>query len=547
MPLSMPRPYRDPNGSYYLRMRVPKGLRAVVGKGVEKRSLGTKDPEEAIRRHVRALAEVRARWDNLRKEATTLTEREAHALAQTVFENWRAWHRDNPSEQYIWHTRLYDRLWAEGPPNPELEPGQIGSLSIDTLTVRAMRGFCFQQADFGLAEHGTRVDEESRRKLAKAVGAAFQRASVVLEREAHGIFAPGEAPEPFRWPPPGIAAPDHCVRQARSGNDPRITGLFQGWWEEARAAGRKPSTHESYRNTIDGFVEFLGHDDASRVTARDVVAYKDHRLGTPSRRTGRVPSPKTVKDSDLAALKVVFGWGVANSKIATNPAQGVTIRLGTPRKVRSKGFSDGEARAILAAALDYVPRGGERPCTAFAKRWVPWLCAFTGARVGEIAQLRRQDLRREGDNWVIHITPDAGTVKTNQARDVVLHPQLAELGFPEFVQGRPSGPLFLTLGPNGDVLGPLQALKNRLAEFARSIVADREVKPNHGWRHRFKTVGMQAGIDSRILDAVQGHAGRSVADAYGEVTVLTMGLAISRLPAFDLEKLGSGRRTQVEG
>jgi hypothetical protein len=112
MPLSMPRPYRDPNGSYYLRMRVPKGLRAVVGKGVEKRSLGTKDPEEAIRRHVRALAEVRAGWDNLRKEATTLTEREAHALAQTVFENWRAWHRDNPSEQYIWQTRLYDRLWA---------------------------------------------------------------------------------------------------------------------------------------------------------------------------------------------------------------------------------------------------------------------------------------------------------------------------------------------------------------------------------------------------------------------------------------------------
>jgi integrase len=69
--------------------------------------------------------------------------------------------------------------------------------------------------------------------------------------------------------------------------------------------------------------------------------------------------------------------------------------LGTPRKVRSKGFSDDEARAILAAALNYGP-GSERPCTAFAKRWVPWLCAFTGARVGELAQLRREDLRREG-------------------------------------------------------------------------------------------------------------------------------------------------------
>ena len=34
---------------------------------------------------------------------------------------------------------------------------------------------------------------------------------------------------------------------------------------------------------------------------------------------------------------------------------------------------------------------------------------------------------------VIRITPEAGTVKTDEARDVVLHPHLIELGFPEFV------------------------------------------------------------------------------------------------------------------
>jgi integrase len=241
----------------------------------------------------------------------------------------------------------------------------------------------------------------------------------------------------------------------------------------------------------------------------------------------------------LSALKAVFGWAVANGRVQSNPAQGVTIKLGTPRKVRSQGFSDDEARAILAAALSYVPGTGERPYTAFAKRWVPWLCAFTGARVGEIAQLRRQDLRREGDDWVIRITPDAGTVKTNQARDVVLHPQLVELGFPEFVQDRPDGPLFLAPGLS-DVLGPLQTLKNRLGEFARSIVPDRGVKPTHGWRHRFKTVGMQAGVEGRILDAIQGHSGRSVSQSYGEVTIVTMSAAMRRLPPFDLSQLRRG-------
>ena len=57
-----------------------------------------------------------------------------------------------------------------------------------------------------------------------------------------------------------------------------------------------------------------------------------------------------------------------------------------------------------------------------------------------------------------------------------------------------------------------------------------QVAPNHGWRHRFKTVGMEAGIDHRILDAIQGHAPGTVGGGYGEVTLRTQAEAISRLP-----------------
>ncbi len=62
--------------------------------------------------------------------------------------------------------------------------------------------------------------------------------------------------------------------------------------------------------------------------------------------------------------------------------------------------------------------------------------------------------------------------------------------------------LLVTPAANGDVLGPLQGLKNRLAEFARKIVPDPNVAPDHGWRHRFKTIGMEAGTAPRILDAI---------------------------------------------
>lgn len=57
-----------------------------------------------------------------------------------------------------------------------------------------------------------------------------------------------------------------------------LSGILAGWWREAQATGRKPSTYESYRNTVTGLTKFLDHDDASRVSPEDVVRFKDHRL-----------------------------------------------------------------------------------------------------------------------------------------------------------------------------------------------------------------------------------------------------------------------------
>jgi site-specific recombinase XerD len=117
---------------------------------------------------------------------------------------------------------------------------------------------------------------------------------------------------------------------------------------------------------------------------------------------------------------------------------------------------------------------------------------------------------------------------------VVLHPHLIEQGFPEFVASAPQGHLFLRPAKDGGVLGPLQGVKNRLQEFARAIVTDPNVAPNHGWRHRFKTVGMEAGIPPRILDAIQGQAPVSVADHYGDVTLRITADAIAKMPRIEV-------------
>ena len=135
----------------------------------------------------------------------------------------------------------------------------------------------------------------------------------------------------------------------------------------------------------------------------------------------------------MRRLKTVFGWAVVNMKMTINPAAGITVKLGQTRKLRSKGLTDEEAQALLAAASAYHAGEREDPKTSEAKRWVPWLLAYTGARLGEVAQLRKQDLRKAGEGWVITITPEAGTVKTDEAREVPLHEHLEALGFDAFV------------------------------------------------------------------------------------------------------------------
>ena len=128
-------------------------------------------------------------------------------------------------------------------------------------------------------------------------------------------------------------------------------------------------------------------------------------------------------------------------------------------------------------------------------------------------------------------------MKTNEARDVVLHKQLVEIGFPAFVEASADGPLFLTPGAGGDVLGPLNGLKNRMREFIRPIVPDPRVQPNHGWRHLFSTICKEAEIDPSVYHAIMGHADITVADNYGDVSLKAQASAIYKLPSFDLDKL----------
>jgi integrase len=498
-------------------------------------SLRTRDPSAAKVRHAQVSGYLETVWTALRNDApAALTHKEATALAGELY---RAWANGADRERTTSITRI-DGRWV---PSTELQEDlEAQWAAVVERWDGEMQGGDLEQPlgpliDRLLLARGIcRVDETSRSFLLSAFALALRDAFAARKRNTEGDYRPDPMAERFpAWSrpdnqPPAMP-PTPSVGRADS-----LTQLVEDWWKEAAATGLAVSTYESYRNTMARLVAFLKHDSAGRVTTADVIAFKDFRLTELNQRTGQPISPKTVKDSDLAGLKSVFGWALGNRRMASNPALGINIKLGKKTRTRSKGFTEDEAVAVLTHASAHKSGPREDPKTAAAKRWGPWLCAYSGARIGEVVQLRKEDVRQLAGLWSANVTPEAGTVKNKEAREISLHPHLIEMGFADFVEASPDGYLFLTPSRSGEIRGSWRGVKNRVADFVREVVTDTRVAPNHAWRHLFKTIGLENGMQERVLDAICGHAPTTVGGTYGEVTLRAKANEMMKFPRFEL-------------
>ncbi len=252
-------------------------------------------------------------------------------------------------------------------------------------------------------------------------------------------------------------------------------------------------------------------------------------------------SASTVRKNWITASKTVFGWAVEHKHIPRNPF--AQVRITVPKKHRlreTQAFLPDEWRVILRAALAITKV--ETPDDA-AKRWVPWLCADTGARPGEITQLRGRDVIERDGVHGLRITPEAGTVKNKKARVVPIHDHLIEQGFLKFVEHNGDGPMFYR-APLGkpEYTDPLKAKKpryaqarQRLADWVRDLgVTDRELLPNHAWRHTVKQIADRVGISERMSDYITGHAHKTAGAGYGAPILNDMAEALKKFPRYEV-------------
>lgn len=513
---------KEKDGRFYARIAVPAALRESIGKSELVAPLGG-DRRAAMRLLPEAVAAFQRQLDAARPlGAIAIEPQVAHrplSIEQMAARSYKdRLHQDSilRDNSIAWASVAIDTGYAA-----LLRDGMAGRLPDSTLVDlvgNRIEGF--------RARGDTMVQMGSPewRYLASALCASeYEALERVLERD-EGVFD---------------GKPRHPILQSLDDPEPAPeTDLMELWDQYVAMRKKEGSMQDGGRRQVLAVKSLIGYTsktNANDLTVKDISDWQDHLLDQ--------IAVRTIAKVYLPTIRSLFKWAVMKQKMVMNPA--ADAKQAAPKRIRSReaGYTHGEAIILLTASRAYSPKLSpkgkvlENAKVTAAKRWVPILCAYTGARISELTQLRREDLRIEEEHWIARITPEAGRVKTGQYRDVPLHPQLVELGFPDYFESVASGPLFHMSPEPSRNYTHAQKMANRLRDWLHEEkLVPANVQPCHGWRHRFKTVGIELGIAERVIDAIQGHAPRRSGDNYGDVTIKARCNAIGRFPTLELSE-----------
>jgi len=517
-------------GGFVARKVIPFDVRdeyaTLHGKRTEERlNTGPLPLSLARAKHREWSSDIEARIANIRAarkgEGRTLTPKEARALAG----DWYHWFTARMATQNwpadVWgdyQAQVRSELYGPAMAGGVFSGDPLEFWERDSGMRERVRPIIADEARSNqfLAAKRLVLDAASRDMFLDYVTRDFFAALALLARRARGDHGPDKWAEQF---------PSY-----ESTADPNLTpwSLFERWIAKAKPAS---STVDRWRGVFLRLQSDFPNVSAAALLPEQMQEWTN-RLIEPGRSAG------TVSHIWVGAARTVFAWAIDEKLISRNPFIGWRVKV--PKKIRmreTKSFTDGEIETILSTALATEVRNK----TDAARRWCPWLAAYSGSRMGELTQLRGVDIIERDGIHAIKISPEAGTTKTGKARTVPLHEDLIEQGFLAFVKANGAGPLFYNASKQPD--GPIDPTNPRkpryvkareqVATWVRSLgVNDPELSPNHAWRHTFKAIGFRSGMSEKVLDAIVGHAPASVGRGYGEPTLADKTKELQKFPRY---------------
>jgi len=457
----------------------------------------------------------------------------------------------------------------------------------DRTTVKALVDFGFLPKSALPDNRRSPVPEELRaQRWFQYLCRLIERAEVELARRRlealQSGYVPPAADELFRTALPDIVA----VSQPRVPGPRRTVSDLVSAFVAKKKIEVGSSRQSQFRVPMRALEEELGRQfpvaEVSRQHCKDLAAlfvripayvgqhYKDMTLraaaDTYEKQNGQSAARYDEAAKHMAVLRRVFDFAVNEEWIAVNPAQKVEVDrpLRRAKKFEAKGekyqpFEMSDLKAIFGGKF-YNDRNAH-PLTGRGLRtgkyephrfWTPLLALWTGARMNELLQLERADIKEESGIPFIAVTdqdeighdPETFTkrVKTTQSvRDIPLHPELVRLGFLDWALQRKPGRLFpeAKQPPNGKPSDIYSKRFKTLIDGCGVWVPRRKVF--HSFRNSFNDAMRDAGVPEEMRSAINGWSnqktmdgrygrGHKVSTLYGEIKKVTYpGLDLSHL------------------
>lgn len=465
--------------TYYARLDVPLDLVAHYGTTTRKKSLRTKDENEAKKRLWPVVEGWQAEFDEVRSRRELTPDDKAAAVWQhyeATLESYDRKQRAMPTAEQldVEIQRFYRRL-ENGEINSDNLVDRINAYTeielmkrarADDANLRSRRLAALKRAlasgdnklvaptvqDF-VAKHRLLVDvgsDEYRELCVLMTRAEIEGLQRTLERD-EGDFT-GAPKDPIVKPASGIA------REAAAPGE-TIMELFEIYARE-NPNQIKSDTLAQARRDVGLFVDHVGSTfPVHRIDKKAVREWKALLLQYPIKATetkafAGMKIAQIVKHNEivkkptisaptvnrhLSGFSAFCTWLTNHGYLTANPAADMFLKKS--KEKTTKPFTMDEMNVLFNSPFftgcqnDDAPRFWSKPGNVLVRDhrfWVPLIMLFSAARPAEIAQLGIDDVREDRGHWIMHITTEGDgdkSVKTaGSMRVVPVHPELVKLG-----------------------------------------------------------------------------------------------------------------------
>lgn len=550
---------RYPSGVYFFRRAIPPALRPFMpgglrGKANWKRSLETKDANEAKKLGKRVGIECDADFEAAERAMQGKPAAVASPLLPVHLPKAKDieadFHRTTLEEDDQFRSegdaRRIHQTPAERAQWPDLATVPFGRRGMEEVQEHVHRDqIADDLADYkrALSRGDITILEPELRAYFQARGVAFdpqdqQHYDAGIAALRGTVRAYGDMKRRLEGDAIETPAPPKPVAKG-----PRLSEAFAGWKAGSPArGGKKPGANSIIEAgyVVRRFNEmFPGDPFIADITKEEARAFRDALAKCPKALPAslkKLPLPKLIANKQAAQLPMpkastvnktmqmlisIISHAEQDGRFDalpnfSNPFRKLKLALDDRFEEGRLPFDGADLKALFG--MD-VFREGKRPAggAGEAAFWVPIIGLLTGARLGEIAQLRIQDLKQDPESgiWFIDIGTTGGkTIKTASSRRTVpLHSRLITLGLPEYRAWVASH----SEGPEASLWPDLKA-----ASFSKwfnrslgTVGIEEPGKVFHSFRHTFKDLARDAGIPEDMHDAITGHSGGGVGRSYG--------------------------------